>query len=141
MAGGQSDDIQGLSADSSIEDLESLHRSKTGALIEACLRMGGAIAEASDDQVHALVEYGWRVGLAFQIIDDILDEEGDEEEIGKPVGSDLDLGKVTFVSLLGVDDSWKKAEQLIVEAKEQLGVFDDASSLVALAGYVLERQK
>jgi geranylgeranyl diphosphate synthase type II len=106
------------------------------------LRMGGLTAQAADWQMRALEEYGWRMGLAFQIVDDLLDVGGDEAALGKRVGKDADRGKLTFPGLLGVAESRARAERLIGEAcqaLEPLGA--PAEGLAALARYVLERDR
>ncbi|MEI8372359.1 MAG: polyprenyl synthetase family protein [Planctomycetota bacterium] len=122
------------------EHLESIHARKTGAMICVALRLGGMTAEAAPEQLKALNEYGRRLGLAFQITDDLLDVRSTEESMGKRVGKDAEKGKITFPGLLGVDESAAYAAQLIAEAcaaLEPLG--SQAEGLVTLARYVLER--
>jgi geranylgeranyl diphosphate synthase type II len=141
MVGGQADDLEGKFPGAGIEVLEGIHRRKTGAIILAALRLGGLVAGAKPEQLTALDRYGSRLGLAFQIIDDLLDVAGDEESLGKRVGKDSHLGKLTFPELLGVEESVNRAEQLIGEACASLASFgSQGGSLEALARYVLERK-
>jgi geranylgeranyl diphosphate synthase type II len=122
--------------------LESIHRRKTGALLRAPLRMGAAIAAAPDNWVEALDRYGKAVGLAFQIVDDLLDVQGDETKLGKRVGKDSELGKWTYPRFLGIDGSRRRARQLAdeaVAALEPLGRRGDRLRDLALA--LLERDR
>ena len=98
------------------EHLESIHARKTGAMIRVSLRLGGMTAGAAAEHWQALDEYGRRLGLAFQITDDLLDVRSTEEDMGKRVGKDAEQGKITFPGLLGVDESAAYAAQLIAEA-------------------------
>ncbi|HLA84788.1 MAG TPA: farnesyl diphosphate synthase [Thermoguttaceae bacterium] len=142
LAGGQADDIAPPPADAGIEPLESIHRRKTGALIEASLRLGGLAAGANPMQLAALAEYGRCVGLAFQIVDDLLDVQGDEAALGKRVGKDSDRGKLTFPGVLGVEQSTRRAEMLVTAACEAIGRLDAPTDhLETLARYVLERNR
>jgi geranylgeranyl diphosphate synthase type II len=125
-----------------IERLESIHARKTGALIRISLRLGGLCAQASEEQLAALETYGRRLGLAFQILDDLLDVRGDEVTVGKRVGKDSGRGKLTFPGLLGIDESHRRAQRLIGEAIAALAPFGSrAAGLEALARYVLERNR
>jgi len=120
--------------------LEFMHTHKTGSMIRASLRVG-AIAGGVDERVfQALTHYGERVGLAFQIVDDILDLEGDETVIGKEVGSDVKNEKMTYPALYGIAESRRRAGELIDAAVADLAGFDDrAEPLRAIAGYIVER--
>ena len=141
LVGGQTDDLAG-GASHDLAGLESVHRRKTGALFLACLHLGALTAGAEDQQLAMLEQYGTRMGLAFQITDDLLDVEGDEAALGKRVGKDAGRGKLTFPGLLGIDESRRRAEVLIDEAcaaLEPLGLA--AGGLTALARYVLERNR
>jgi geranylgeranyl diphosphate synthase type II len=100
--------------------LEAIHRRKTGALLCAPLRMGAVIAAAPEAYIEALDRYGKAVGLAFQIVDDLLDVEGDAIKLGKRVGKDSELGKWTYPRFLGVDGSRRRAQQLADEAMAEL---------------------
>lgn len=122
--------------------LESIHRRKTGALLRAPLRMGALIARAPEDWVEALDRYGTAVGLAFQIVDDLLDVQGDEIKLGKRVGKDSELGKWTYPRFLGIDGSRRRARQLVdeaVAALEPLGPL--GHRLRDLAPALLERDR
>lgn len=141
LVGGQADDLAG-GATQDLAGLESVHRRKTGALFLACLRLGALTAGADDDQWACLEAYGTRMGLAFQITDDLLDVQGDEQALGKRVGKDAGRGKLTFPGLLGVEASRQKAEQLIAQACAALEPLGPASEgLGLLARYVLERNR
>ena len=122
--------------------LESIHRRKTGALLRAPLRMGAVIAGAPEGSIEALDRYGKAVGLAFQIVDDLLDVQGDETKLGKRVGKDSELGKWTYPRFLGVDGSRRRARQLAdeaVAALEPLGARGHRLRDLALA--LLERDR
>ncbi|HEY5314202.1 MAG TPA: farnesyl diphosphate synthase [Pirellulales bacterium] len=141
LVGGQADDLAG-GASHDLAGLESVHRRKTGALFLACLRLGSLTAGADDQQWARLEHYGTCMGLAFQITDDLLDVQGDEQALGKRVGKDAGRGKLTFPGLLGIDESRRQAEELIGKAcmaLEPLG--PAAGGLAALARYVLERNR
>jgi geranylgeranyl diphosphate synthase, type II len=120
--------------------LEAIHRRKTGALLRAPLRMGAVTAGASNISIDALDRYGSAIGLAFQIIDDLLDVQGEESKLGKRVGKDSDLGKWTYPKFLGVEGSRRRAQELVEEAClaiEPLGTLGDDLKRLALA--LLER--
>lgn len=142
MVGGQQDDLSAEEAGGDLATLESIHARKTGALFTAALRLGGVVAGAETEQQLALEKYGEKLGLAFQIVDDLLDRHGDMAALGKHTGKDEERGKLTFPALLGVTASRQRAEQLIADAREALcGFGDRASRLEALAHYVLERNR
>ena len=124
-----------------LETLEFIHLHKTAALLEACL-MTGAVLGGGDDRVIAqLGQYARDIGLAFQIVDDILDITSTAEALGKSIGKDIDAQKATYPSLLGLDESRDRARHLVERAKEQLQPFgDDAVPLLALADYIVARQ-
>lgn len=139
LVGGQADDIRPETL-GGFEELQSVHRRKTGAMIEASLHLGALSAEAEPAQVAALIEYGRRVGLAFQITDDLLDVSGSETAVGKRLGKDANLGKRTYPGFLGIEASRAEAQQLIDEAKDRLRPFGEKGlPLSSLATYVLER--
>ena len=142
MVGGQVVDILQEDREVDLPTLQYLHTHKTGALIRACLRVGGIIASAAPEQMEALTRYGERIGLAFQIVDDILDLEGSLEALGKRAGSDLRKKKATFPGLLGIEASRQRAHRLVEEAKHALGVFGDRrAALAAIADFVVTRQR
>ncbi len=140
MVGGQVVDILQEDREIDLATLQYLHTHKTGALIRACLRVGGILASAGREQIEALSRYGERVGLAFQIVDDILDLEGNLAALGKRAGSDLRKKKATFPALLGLEESRRRAQRLAAEAKQALAVFGDRGAVLeALADYVVTR--
>jgi geranylgeranyl diphosphate synthase type II len=151
MIGGQVDDMEASGrrepADLSVEALEKLHARKTGALIRASLTLGALAAYAPEsppppETLECLDGYGWRLGLAFQITDDLLDVEGSADQTGKRVGKDAARGKLTYPGLLGVPESRHRAERLCREAREQLAPLGPAAGrLLALASFVLERDR
>ena len=147
LVGGQADDIAQSQArpDLAVQDrqhLESIHARKTGAMIRVSLRLGGMAVGAAAESLHALDEYGRRLGLAFQITDDLLDVRSTEADMGKRVGKDAEKGKITFPGLLGVDESAAYAGQLIAEACAAVEpLAPQAEGLIALARYVLERNR
>ena len=141
MAGGQAMDLAAVGTQLSPTELEAMHRHKTGRLIHVCLLLACEAGEASPEQRQALDLFGLHTGLAFQIHDDILDEEGSTESIGKQAGADRALGKPTYPSVLGLDASKAKADELTqaaIDALKPLG--DAAETLRYLAQFVIARQ-
>ncbi len=135
-------DAESRPADGTLAELEAIHRRKTGALLRAPLKMGAAIAEAPEPCAEALDRYGKAVGLAFQIVDDLLDVQGDEAKLGKRVGKDSELGKWTYPRFLGVDGSRRRARQLAEEAVAALEPFGPRGDrLRGLALALLERDR
>ena len=143
MVGGQMADLQAEGrTDGTPEALEAIHRRKTGALLRAALRMGGLVAGAPSSTLEALDTYGHAVGLAFQIVDDLLDVHGDEVKLGKRIGKDSDLGKWTYPGFLGVEGSRLRAKQLADEAVAALAPLGAAGDkLRVLALDLLERDR
>ena len=124
------------------ETLEYIHKNKTGALLTICVRMGAILAETSKEDLDRLTSYAEKIGLAFQIKDDILSEEGDEKVLGKPVGNDKILEKCTYVSKYGLSGAKEKLENLTKEAIEEIQIYNEkAEFLVELAKYIKERNK
>jgi len=141
LVGGQADDLALEFSTGDIATLENIHRRKTGAMFVASLRLAGYVAGADAARQGALERFGRKIGLAFQIADDLLDVRGDESALGKRVGKDSKHGKMTFPSLLGIEESQFRAQRLIDEActaLEPLG--EKRAGLEALARYVLERK-
>jgi geranylgeranyl diphosphate synthase, type II len=142
LVGGQEDDLKAEFSELGLEQLERIHRRKTGAMIRVSLRLGGIVGEADVRQLAALDLFGDRLGLAFQIVDDLLDLSGDAASLGKRARKDSDRGKLTFPAVLGVDESRRRAKALIGEAVESLMPLGGrASALGALARYILERDR
>jgi len=140
MVGGQVVDMESEGKDVDLPTLEYIHTHKTGALIRASVRAGAIYAKASEKRLKALTRYGERVGLAFQIADDILDIVGSQEEIGKDVGSDLKKGKKTFPSFYGLEESRMRAKEVSEQALAALKDFDrKADPLRELAKYIVTR--
>ena len=110
MIGGQVADIEGEGQPPNAELLDTIHRAKTGALLRASLRIGAICADATEADLEALTKYGEHVGLAFQIVDDILDVEESSEALGKTAGKDADQGKITFPAVYGLDVSRAMAQ-------------------------------
>lgn len=141
MIGGQVVDMFCEESINNISDLEYLHRHKTGAIIKSSAIVGGLLGGASEDELTNIEKFADKLGLAFQIQDDILDVEGNEEKLGKPIGSDADNNKKTYVSMIGLDESKKLQEKLTNEAIEALSIFGDkANMLVELCKYLLSRE-
>ncbi len=142
LVGGQADDLAAEKdgSERTLAQLESIHRRKTGALIAASLDLGAVLSGGDTGARQTLAAYAADLGLAFQVVDDILDHTADEAELGKRVGKDVGRGKLTYPGLLGLDKAREKANELIDSAKRQASVFGAAGSrLVWLADYVLER--
>lgn len=143
MVGGQ---VVDLAAEESplgrVEELEAIHERKTGRLIQSSLLMGGRIGGGGPQSLRTLQRYGRCIGLAFQIADDLLDEIGDPEKMGKGTRKDAALGKWTYPRILGVEASRTRAEQLVNEATECVREFGQKGAMLeALARYVIERDR
>ncbi len=141
MVGGQALDFEAVGAQQSLEQLERMHGLKTGALIRAAVRLGAlSHAMTSEAQLLALDSYADKLGLAFQVRDDIIDEISDTATLGKPQGSDSQANKPTYLSLLGLDAARAKADELAAEAVAALQDFDEsAEPLRQLAQFIVAR--
>lgn len=141
MVGGQALDIFSESIEPDKDTLNFIHLHKTAALITASVRMGAILANIKEKKLKALTEYGTGIGLAFQIIDDILDIEGNAEELGKTAGSDIKMKKMTYPALCGTEKSRQKAKDLISDAIDSLKIFSsEADQLRKIARYLLKRR-
>ncbi len=141
MVGGQTMDIQAEGKALDATTLLALHSKKTGALLRASLRVGGLAGGADDAAMTSLTRYGERLGLAFQIVDDILDIEGSSVEMGKTAGSDIRKQKATYPAVFGLEASRRDAARLLAEAREALSPLGSgAATLLALADYVGRRR-
>jgi geranylgeranyl diphosphate synthase, type II len=142
MVGGQSIDLASVEQTLTLNQLETMHRLKTGALISASTRLGAlSTGIASEAQLRALHEYANAIGLAFQVQDDILDVTSDTHTLGKQQGADAALNKPTYISLLGVDAAQKKAKALHEQALDALSGFDyRADNLRHLSAYIINRR-
>ncbi len=140
MTGGQSIDLAAEGCRLSASTIEHMYSLKTGALIEASIVSAAILGEVSADQDKALALFAHRIGIAFQIKDDILDVEGETEIIGKPAGSDERLGKATFPGLFGVAAARARCTELFEDALQHIEIFgSDAEPLRWLARYIVER--
>ncbi|VAX19941.1 (2E,6E)-farnesyl diphosphate synthase [hydrothermal vent metagenome] len=138
--GGQVVDLEMEGAEADIAGLEYIHTHKTGKLIVASIRGGAMLGGATGKQLKALTDYGKSIGLAFQVVDDILDVEGTAEQLGKNVGMDEKQNKMTYPSALGMDESKILAARLIDRAIDSLAIFGgDGAHLVELARYIASR--
>jgi geranylgeranyl diphosphate synthase type II len=141
MIGGQVTDIESERLPPTAELLDSIHRAKTGALLRASVRMGGIAGAGSASQIEALSRYGEHVGLAFQIVDDILDVEESSEALGKTAGKDAAQGKITFPAVYGLEASREMAQGQCRLSHEALSVFGDgARRLHEIADLIVERK-
>jgi geranylgeranyl diphosphate synthase type II len=142
MIGGQVVDLEAEHTKAGAETLEYIHRSKTAALITASVVSGGLYAGATANQVAKLRTFGQSVGLAFQIVDDVLDVTQTSEQLGKTAGKDTAAEKTTYPALFGIDESLRKADALVDSACAELNEFGDrASTLKDLARFLVERKK
>lgn len=140
MAGGQAVDLGAVGRDLSLEQLSTMHRLKTGALIRCSVSLPAVFVDANSETVAALRRYGDRVGLAFQIHDDVLDVAGETEVTGKPQGSDQQANKPTFPALMGLEQSTRAARELVDEALAAIDRLQgDTALLNHLAEYSISR--
>lgn len=140
MVGGQVIDIQSEGKKIGLEVLRTLDAGKTGAIIIAAAKMGCIAADADEEKINAAQEYAAHLGIAFQIVDDILDVVGDEKLLGKPVNSDEQSDKSTYVSILGMDEAIKQAREHTEAAVSALAPFgENAEFLAELAKYLCQR--
>ena len=142
MIGGQVVDLEAEHTEPTAQMLEYIHRSKTAALISASLVSGGLYAGAKDNQVGKLRAFGSAIGLAFQIVDDVLDVTQTSEQLGKTAGKDTASEKVTYPALFGVEASLHRADALVNDACAELDSFGEhAEPLKELARFLVERKK
>jgi len=141
MVAGQVQDILSENKEPDTETLRFIHTHKTGALLRASVRIGPVLFGSDQTVTDALTSYGEHIGLAFQVIDDILDIEGDTEELGKTVGADEKIKKMTYPRLYGLNTSKEIAENLIADARAALSAFSsEADTLRRIADYLLTRR-
>ena len=142
MIGGQAADVENCDRPMEQDKLDFIYKLKTGALIEGSMMIGAIMAGATDSQVEQMEEIAQKVGLAFQIQDDILDVIGDEAQIGKPVNSDEKNHKTTYVTLFGIEKAKEEVERLSKEALELLGSFPNQNLfLEELVQFLICREK
>ncbi len=140
MVAGQVLDLEGEDKDFKLHDLEKIHENKTGAMFVASVLAGAYCGNPDSEQIKALKKYGQKIGLLFQITDDILDITADEEILGKDVGSDLEKNKATYPELLGLKEAQKEAQKIADDAKKAISIFgESAINLNNLIDFVLER--
>ncbi len=142
LVGGQVLDLQGEGRELSIEELRAIHNGKTTALILASVRLGAMIAGCSEEEYEALSCYGRSLGLAFQIIDDILDITSTPEMMGKSIGKDAQVQKATYPALVGMEAARAEAQRLTAEGRAALEIFaeDKRENLLAINDYLLNRE-
>lgn len=140
MVGGQVADLEAEGQSVSSDGLEFIHRHKTGALIQAASEVGAVVGGGSDDQIAHLARYGENIGLAFQIIDDILDVTGSAETLGKSTGKDVKAGKATYPHIHGIKNAQERASELVAGALDELAPLGErAEPLSRLAQRILDR--
>ncbi|MEZ5758486.1 MAG: polyprenyl synthetase family protein [Emcibacteraceae bacterium] len=140
MVGGQMIDLKAENQPLTDEEIIRMQQMKTGALIVFSCEAGAILAKVADEGRHNLANYGRDIGLAFQIVDDLLDIEGSSEDIGKTAGKDLEAGKATLVSLMGAKRARGMADELIDQAVKSLDKFDERADILrSLAGFVRHR--
>ena len=140
MIGGQVLDLEGEASAPTLDSVRAIHRAKTGALIRVSLVSGGVYAGGTEPQVTALTSFGTKAGLAFQIVDDVLDMTGDAASLGKTAGKDAASSKATWPAVRGVAESIADAHSLIEEAFAELAIFGErAEPLKTVARYLVER--
>ncbi|MCU0538168.1 MAG: polyprenyl synthetase family protein [Hydrococcus sp. Prado102] len=142
LVGGQVLDLESEGkTDISVDTLTFIHTHKTGALLETSVVSGAILAGAPDEDIQRLSKYAQNIGLAFQIVDDILDITATQEELGKTAGKDLQAQKATYPSLWGIEESKKQAQQLVDEAIVELAPYGEgANPLKAIATYIVTRK-
>jgi len=141
LIGGQALDLEGEDQDLTREELLAIHENKTAALLTTSLRLGGMTANATPEQLVALTDFGYHLGLAFQVIDDILDVTQSTEKLGKTAGKDEASNKATYPSILGLEKSKAEAKRLTAKALAALEVFgEDGKILEAIAHHLLDRE-
>ena len=142
MIGGEMTDIECEGKTVDLEIVDYIHYHKTAALIEAALLVGAMLADASERDMEIIRNYGRSIGLAFQIVDDILDIVSTTEELGKDAGSDIEKGKATYPSIVGLEKSRERARELYEESIKALdGLTCDTSILRSIAAYIITRVK
>ncbi len=140
MIGGQVIDLRSEGEKIEYSRLQTMHSLKTGALIRCAVELGCICAGADNDATEKLIAYADNIGLAFQIVDDILDVIGDEKELGKPIGSDNESGKTTYVTLFGLEKSEEMANNVTAKAKSAIDTFESKDFLTTLADKLTTRK-
>ncbi|MFZ3131381.1 MAG: polyprenyl synthetase family protein [Desulfosporosinus sp.] len=141
MVGGQVADMAGEGKTLNLDEIEKIHKRKTGALLTASAQLGGILAGGTEQQVKALTDYAQALGLAFQIKDDILDVAGNSEILGKSAGSDVRQGKATYVSLLGLEGAEHQLHAQILKAQAALKPLDEGAIFLSELAYYIEQRQ
>jgi geranylgeranyl diphosphate synthase type II len=142
MIGGQVMDLEAEHTRPDAKTLEYIHRSKTGALLTASVVTGGMYGQATPEQIQKLRDFGMNIGLAFQIVDDVLDVTQTSEQLGKTAGKDTATEKATYPALFGIDASLKTADELVAKASAALDSFGErAGTMREIAQFLVERKK
>ena len=141
MIGGQVLDLKYEAASPSMSQLLTVHKLKTGAMISAACLLGCIAGDATEKQILAASKFAYYLGIAFQIKDDILDVTGDKQKLGKPVGSDKDNEKTTYVDIVGLNKAQEDVEKLTQAAIESLSAFENNEFVSSLAEYLTRREK
>jgi geranylgeranyl diphosphate synthase type II len=141
MLGGQVADVEAEGQDIGLDQIEYIHRNKTGALIRVAMRIGAILADADDNTLGIVSSYGSKIGLAFQIVDDVLDVTGSQEKLGKDIGSDEKNVKATYPRVIGLEESRQTASRLIAGAKREIDKIGQGSAVFKyLADFILKRE-
>jgi geranylgeranyl diphosphate synthase, type II len=140
MVGGQIADLEAEGQPPDLETVDYIHIHKTGALIEASVKIGALGGGCSPEVTETLALYGRKIGHAFQILDDVLDEDGTAEGMGKAVGKDRARGKMTYPLVIGLEESRSRARELVEEAKAAIADLPESGPLADLADFVVERK-
>ena len=142
MIGGQVMDLEAEHKQPDAQTLEYIHRSKTGALLTASVVTGGMYGEGTAEKIEKLRDFGMNIGLAFQIVDDVLDVTQTSEQLGKTAGKDTATEKATYPALFGIEASLKKADELTAKASAALDIFgESAAAMREIAKFLVERKK
>ncbi|MCS7026737.1 MAG: polyprenyl synthetase family protein [Bryobacteraceae bacterium] len=141
MIAGQVRDLEGERETATPERLEAIHRAKTGSLLRASVRMGAIYAGATVEELEAVTRYGEHIGLAFQIIDDVLDLEQPSEQLGKTAGKDVEQNKITFPAVYGLEESRRMAHNELLRSQQALAIFGQRGArLRELAEFIVHRK-
>jgi geranylgeranyl diphosphate synthase type II len=139
LVGGQVEDVEAEGREPDLATVEFIHRGKTAALLGACARLGARAVGASDEDYERLADFAERIGVAFQIVDDVLDETGGDEEFGKTAGKDRAVRKMTYPAAVGIEASRERARELAGEARARVAGMPAADILAGLAERVVMR--
>jgi geranylgeranyl diphosphate synthase type II len=141
MLGGQVADVEAEGRDITLDQIEYIHRNKTGALIRVAMRIGAIMAGADDETIAVFSSYGSKIGLVFQIVDDVLDVTGSQEKLGKDIGSDERNVKATYPRVIGLEESRRLASELIESGKREIGKIGPNSAVFKyLADFIVKRE-